>query len=151
MDEEQQKQFVTALVSAIVGQLSVSLTAFQDQTLSHILENTVLPMRQDMTGMANHLHQVSALLRQNRRDINAREAMKVLLVSNHMDDPKTLAAMAYATAEAMEVHAIASEVQHDYHMKRMIATAAETLAKNPKADPATLARAFLNGNALDKG
>lgn len=141
MEDEQIKEFVAALQTAVV--------AANDATLKDMLGAIVNPMLARLDAIATAQVGLASVLRTNRRDQRATEFAKVLIpmrmAKARQDDValQEIVHTSYMLASLMETHAIVGEFQE----KGMLEALAERVKKQPNADPVALARAFLSDRA----
>lgn len=106
MDPEQATKLTDALVQAIRQQNEKSVLAIADKLIN--------PVVMEMAKMGQAMAGLMALIRGNRRDVNATEAMKAIVGNMTPEDflkldPEGIAEAAYRLAEDMEKRALTFE------------------------------------------
>jgi len=137
-------EFSTEEFKLFLDQLKLVLTDTCSEALQFVFAQTFPPLAERMEMIAQAQLVLARALRTNRRDSNALEFAK-LFISREMDkegghaDPPQIAALAYAMATEMEVHAQVNDMQSEAKQKNL---EQHVEAAAPKTDVATLVSSY---------
>jgi hypothetical protein len=145
-------EFSTDEFKLFLDQLKLVLTDTAGEALQFVFEKTFPPLAERMEMIAQAQIVLARSLRTNRRDANALEFAKMFIM-RAMDqeagavEPPQIAALAYAMATEMEVHAQVNDMQSEAKQKNL---EQHVEAAAPKTDVATLVNSYFGRDKESK-